>query len=58
MYFTVTNINETIYTYFFPSILYHFNISKMVLPLQELMKVSQSVGQTKLYQGPRGNASP
>lgn len=38
--------------------LYHFNISKMGLPLQELMKVSQSVGKTKLDQGPRENVSP
>lgn len=58
MYFTVTTINETIYTSFFLSMLYHFNINKMGLPLRELMKVSQSVGQTKLYQGLRGNASP
>lgn len=60
MYFTVTTIIETINTSFFLSFnkLYNFNISKMGLPLQELMKVSLSVGQNKLYQGLRGIASP
>lgn len=54
MYFIVLTIIETINTSFILSFnkLYNFNRSKMGLPLQKLMEVSQSVGQTKLYQVP------